>query len=236
MLEYLFFVTVRYDDRPNVNEYIEDGFLVDDDAPIEYETQLTQSSTTYYPSIATSTSDSYDELPRLRSRHRRQLTAFETDRAEHEARTLIERRSQRRRRAIVVSDDEDFIEESQSFDTPTTPSRTSTIVLSNNWSSNPTPVLPTRHLHELEMFPREICADSNDSVPSSSRQVCLDFTQFVLQPPGLVSIGSSKEAEVVDKRVDKTQKRLIIPETPHREKRSRAISEHLFNVKMSRLM
>ncbi len=29
---------------------------------------------------------------------------------------------------------------------------------------------------------------------------------------------------------------MIIPETPYREKRSRTISEHLFNVKMSRLM
>ncbi|KAK8808989.1 hypothetical protein WA171_001118 [Blastocystis sp. BT1] len=214
-----------YDDRPNVNEYIEDGFLVDDDAPIEYETQLTQSTTTYYPSF-TSTSDSYEALPRLRSRRQRQLTALEADRAEHETRLLLERRSLRRRRAVVVSDDEDFIEESPSLDMSVTPSGTSTVVLSSNGSSVSTPVLPTRHLQELDMLPREICADSSESVPLSSRQVCLDFTQLIFQPPALLPTDGTTEIE----------RRVIIPETPYREKRSRTISEHLFNVKMSRLM
>ena len=49
---YLFnsFIT-SYVDRPNVNEYVEDGFLVDDDAPIEYETQFTQSSSLNMPTL-----------------------------------------------------------------------------------------------------------------------------------------------------------------------------------------
>ena len=198
----VFRMSRRYDDRPNVNEYIEDGFLVDDDAPIEYETQLPQSTTTYYPSF-TSTSDSYEALPRLRSRRQRQLTALEADRAEHETRLLLERRSLRRRRAVVVSDDEDFIEESPSLDMSVPPSGTSTVVLSSNGSSVSTPVLPTRHLQELDMLPREICADSSESVPLSSRQVCLDFTQLIFQPPALLPTDGTTEIEVMNGKGNK---------------------------------
>ena len=186
----------RYDDRPNVNEYIEDGFLVDDDAPIEYETQPTQSTTTYFPSY-TSTSDSYEPLPRLRSRRRHQVTALEADRDEHETRLLLERRSLRRRRVVVVSDEEDFIEESSSLDVSVTPSAASTVVLSNNGSSVSTPILPTRHLQELDLVSREICADSGESAPISSRQVCLDFTQLIFQPSALLPTDLTGEVEVI---------------------------------------
>ena len=105
--------------------------------------------------------------------------------------------------AVVVSDDEDFIEESPSLDMSVTPSGTSTVVLSSNGSSVSTPVLPTRHLQELDMLPREICADSSESVPLSSRQVCLDFTQLIFQPPALLPTDGTTEIAVMNGKGNK---------------------------------
>ena len=126
---YLFnsFIT-SYVDRPNVNEYVEDGFLVDDDAPIEYETQFTQSSSLNMPTLV-STRDSlfpYSDNEDSGRSHRRQGPSIQQiEREEREAQSVASHRVRRRKRAMVLSDEEDSIEDEE-------PSVSSSVSLSSS--------------------------------------------------------------------------------------------------------
>ena len=97
-----------------MNEYVEDGFLVYDDAPIEYETQFTQSSSLNMPTLV-STRDSlfpYSDNEDSGRSHRRQGPSIQQiEREEREAQSVASHRVRRRKRAMVLSDEEDSIED-----------------------------------------------------------------------------------------------------------------------------
>lgn len=99
-----------------MNEYVEDGFLVDDDAPIEYETQFTQSSSLNMPTLV-STRDSlfpYSDNEDSGRSHRRQGPSIQQiEREEREAQSVASHRVRRRKRAMVLSDEEDSIEDEE---------------------------------------------------------------------------------------------------------------------------
>lgn len=204
-----------YTDRPTVNEYVQDDFLVDDDAPIIYETQspnmsgdvdvLTpgmnagldlQSTTTdleTLPSSRSSTATLPPTPPRRRSlrqreRNQRRIEGYE---AEH-----LNRSVRPKRRRVIDSDEEDSIlgNEDVILESDSVEELVSSLDTMANASA--------------------ICADSYQDGQIHSHDVGMHLL-FQYAP-------SRREA--------------IIPETPQRERRSRGESERVVCRRMSRLL
>lgn len=238
---YLFisFIT-SYVDRPNVNEYVEDGFLVDDDAPIEYETQFTQSSSLNMPTLV-STRDSlfpYSDNEDSGRSHRRQGPSIQQiEREEREAQSVASYRVRRRKRAMVLSDEEDSIEDEE-------PSVSSSVSLSSSTrSSTPSPrrlrcntkspilQVPSRRSSSYnstrlpnDLPPKDVFADSSESVLVGSHSLFQKVIQrFIQSPP---SDDSDKEGG----------SSRIVPESPQKERRSRFVSKTLLTLRFSHLL
>ena len=192
----LFLLTVRYTQANNLNDYVVDDFLVEDDAPIIYETPLrTEDSEVFsihnleYYSLPDSefTASNPRRSARQQARNEQRL-------AEREYREETIVLPHRRRRAIIESEEEDVIldsDEPSGCETPTETSpseRRSTCASDESWtwpsgeSANATPVLPSR-LQRAERRAPLICADSNEDGGRSagSRSTLLDFMQCVMK-------------------------------------------------------
>ena len=109
----------QYTDRYNVNEYVPDDFLVNDDDPIIYETQVvpSPSSTEVEPSLlsfmstASTLTDTYSTPPRRRSVRQRERN----QRRIEEYATICEgvQDGHRKRRRVIDSEEEDVILDSE---------------------------------------------------------------------------------------------------------------------------
>ena len=109
----------QYTDRYNVNEYVPDDFLVNDDDPIIYETQVvpSPSSTEVEPSLlsfmstASTLTDTYSTPPRRRSVRQRERN----QRRIEEYATICEgvQDGHRKRRRMIDSEEEDVILDSE---------------------------------------------------------------------------------------------------------------------------
>lgn len=109
----------QYTDRYNVNEYVPDDFLVNDDDPIIYETQVvpSPSSTEVEPSLlsfmstASTLTDTYSTPPRRRSVRQRERN----QRRIEEYATVCEsvQDGHRKRRRVIDSEEEDVILDSE---------------------------------------------------------------------------------------------------------------------------
>lgn len=112
----------QYTDRYNVNEYVPDDFLVNDDDPIIYETQVvpSPSSTEVEPSLlsfmstASTLTDTYSTPPRRRSVRQRERN----QRRIEEYATVCEsvQDGHRKRRRVIDSEEEDVILDSEEVD------------------------------------------------------------------------------------------------------------------------
>lgn len=112
----------QYTDRYNVNEYVPDDFLVNDDDPIIYETQVvpSPSSTEVEPSLlsfmstASTLTDTYSTPPRRRSVRQRERN----QRRIEEYATICEgvQDGHRKRRRVIDSEEEDVILDSEEVD------------------------------------------------------------------------------------------------------------------------
>ena len=112
----------QYTDRYNVNEYVPDDFLVNDDDPIVYETQVvpSPSSTEVEPSLlsfmstASTLTDTYSTPPRRRSVRQRERN----QRRIEEYATICEgvQDGHRKRRRVIDSEEEDVILDSEEVD------------------------------------------------------------------------------------------------------------------------
>lgn len=112
----------QYTDRYNVNEYVPDDFLVNDDDPIIYETQVvpSPSSTEVEPSLlsfmstASTLTDTYSTPPRRRSVRQRERN----QRRIEEYATICEgvQDGHRKRRRMIDSEEEDVILDSEEVD------------------------------------------------------------------------------------------------------------------------
>ena len=120
----MYCVMCRYDDCPFINEYIQDDFLVSDDAPILYATQLSDSTSLvnllHYDSGSTTSfnmelgSDSSSSRRRSRRQQQRRLriSSQELERQQREESEYQQRLPRKRHRNVIFSeDDEDEIEE-----------------------------------------------------------------------------------------------------------------------------
>ena len=109
----------QYTDRYNVNEYVPDDFLVNDDDPIIYETQVvpSPSSTEVEPSLlsfmstASTLTDTYSTPPRRRSVRQRERN----QRRIEEYATICGgvQDGHRKRRRVIDSEEEDVILDSE---------------------------------------------------------------------------------------------------------------------------
>ena len=109
----------QYTDRYNVNEYVPDDFLVNDDDPIIYETQVvpSPSSSEVEPSLlsfmstASTLTDTYSTPPRRRSVRQRERN----QRRIEEYATICEgvQDGHRKRRRMIDSEEEDVILDSE---------------------------------------------------------------------------------------------------------------------------
>lgn len=236
------FIT-SYVDRPNVNEYVQDGFLVDDDAPIEYETQLTQSSSLNLPTLVTTRDSVFpysDDEDSDRSHRRRGPSVQQIEREEREAQSLAYRRARRRKRAMVLSDDEDSIED----DEPSGLSATSSVSIGSSVHSltpSPrrlrcnmkSPILQISNRRSADcptpppsiVRPRgDVFADSGESVFTGSHSLFRDVMHRFMQSPP--SNDSDKEGSSFR----------IVPESPQKERRSRVMSKTLLTLRLSHLL
>lgn len=112
----------QYTDRYNVNEYVPDDFLVNDDDPIIYETQVvpSPSSTEVEPSLlsfmstASTLTDTYSTPPRRRSVRQRERN----QRRIEEYATICGgvQDGHRKRRRVIDSEEEDVILDSEEVD------------------------------------------------------------------------------------------------------------------------
>lgn len=112
----------QYTDRYNVNEYVPDDFLVNDDDPIIYETQVvpSPSSSEVEPSLpsfmstASTLTDTYSTPPRRRSVRQRERN----QRRIEEYATICEgvQDGHRKRRRMIDSEEEDVILDSEEVD------------------------------------------------------------------------------------------------------------------------
>lgn len=112
----------QYTDRYNVNEYVPDDFLVNDDDPIIYETQVvpSPSSTEVEPSLlsfmstASTLTDTYSTPPRRRSVRQRERN----QRRIEEYATICGgvQDGHRKRRRVIDSEEEDVILDSEEED------------------------------------------------------------------------------------------------------------------------
>lgn len=112
----------QYTDRYNVNEYVPDDFLVNDDDPIIYETQVVPSpssaevepSLLSFMSTASTLTDTYSTPPRRRSVRQRERN----QRRIEEYATVCEsvQDGHRKRRRVIDSEEEDVILDSEEVD------------------------------------------------------------------------------------------------------------------------
>lgn len=202
-------MTSRFTQANNLNEYVVDDFLVNDDDPIIYETQLrTDDSEAFsihnleYYSFPDS--EFTASLPRRSARQHERNEQRIAER-EHRDETIV--LPHRRRRVIIESDEEDVILDSDDPSACETPSespietspleRRSTSASDESWtwpsgeSANVTPVLPSRVQRVGERRTPMICADSNEDGGrlTGSRSALLDFMQCVMK----VDAGEGEE-------------------------------------------
>ena len=102
-----------FDQANNLNEYVEDDFLVGDDAPIIYETQITTADSDLAPvnnlgNYSLYDSESEDSYPR-RSARQRQYNRRRIEERQQREETIVLRRH---RRTVVESDIEETIMDS----------------------------------------------------------------------------------------------------------------------------
>lgn len=229
-----------YTDRPTVNEYVQDDFLVDDDAPIIYETQtpgMSMDVDVLTPDMRDdvdvltpgmnaevdlqSTTTDMETLPSSRSStatlsptppRRRSLRQRERNhrRIEGYEANHLNHSVRPKRRRVIDSDEEDSIVGNEDS------------ILGNEDSivGNEDVILESDSVEELVSSldtmasPSAICADSYQDGQIHSHDVGMHLL-FQYAP-------SRREA--------------IIPETPQRERRSRGESERVVCRRMSRLL
>ena len=210
----VFFLTCRFTQANNLNEYVVDDFLVDDDAPIIYETPARTDDSElfsihnleYYSLPDSEFTASY---PR-RSARQHQRNEQRIAEREHREETIV--LPHRHRRVIIESDEEDVIldsDESSEDETPietsstehrsTCPSDASWTWPSTGESANVTPVLLSR-VQRMDRRSLMICADSNEEGGrvGSSRSALLDFMQCVMKVEAEESEGQRGDGEVWD--------------------------------------
>ena len=216
-----------YTDRPTVNEYVQDDFLVDDDAPIIYETQspnmsgdvdmltpdmrddvdvLTQgmnadldlqSTTTDLETLPSSRSSTVTLSPTPPRRRSLRQRERNQRRIEGYEAEYLNRSVRPKRRRVIDSDEEDSILGNEDV-----------ILESDSEEEELVPSLDTMANASA------ICADSYQDGQIHSHDVGMHLL-FQYAP-------SRREA--------------IIPETPQRERRSRGESERVVCRRMSRLL
>ena len=106
-----------FDQANNLNEYVEDDFLVGDDAPIIYETQITTADSDLAPvnnlgNYSLYDSESEDSYPR-RSARQRQYNRRRIEERQQREETIVLRRH---RRTVVESDIEETIMDSDQIE------------------------------------------------------------------------------------------------------------------------
>ena len=106
-----------FDQANNLNEYVEDDFLVGDDAPIIYETQITTADSDLAPvnnlgNYSLYDSESEDSFPR-RSARQRQYNRRRIEERQQREETIVLRRH---RRVVVESDIEEMIIDNDQID------------------------------------------------------------------------------------------------------------------------
>ena len=118
----VFCVMCRYDDCPFINEYVQDDFLVSDDAPILYATQLSDTTSLvnllHYDSGSTTSlevelgSDSSSSRRRSRRQQQRlrRISSQELERQEREE-SEYQRPPRRRHRNVIFSEDDEEVDE-----------------------------------------------------------------------------------------------------------------------------
>ena len=154
----------QYTDRYNVNEYVPDDFLVNDDDPIIYETQVvpSPSSTEVEPSLlsfmstASTLTDTYSTPPRRRSVRQRERN----QRRIEEYATICEgvQDGHRKRRRVIDSEEEDVILDSEEVDVILDSEEGSEMVVSAG-------VEPVRHMKNGMVVRRnEDGLESEDSI------------------------------------------------------------------------
>ena len=252
-----------FDQANNLNEYVEDDFLVGDDAPIIYETQITTADSDLAPvnnlgNYSLYDSESEDSYPR-RSARQRQYNRRRIEERQQREETIVLRRH---RRTVVESDieetimDSDQVEEmiidSNQIDEMITPcvsqqqiQQPSASETSWTWSESSalvTPALQSRLQNVVQSAPtaqlsHEICPDSNEDGARvvNSRSALLDFMQYVYRT-GTTASKPKSEVDVADRVLCDSGGHFIIPETPTRKKRCRDASEEYCSYKLSRMM
>lgn len=212
----IYLLISRFTQANNLNEYVVDDFLVDDDDPIIYETQLRTDDSEAF-SIHNLEYYSFPDSEFTASFPRRSARQHERNEQriaerEHRDETIV--LPHHRRRVIIESDEEDVILDSDEPSECETPSespietsqleRRSTCASDESWtwpsgeSANVTPVLPSRVQRVVERRPPMICADSNEdgSRLSGSRSALLDFMQCVMKVDAGESEGPRGDGEI----------------------------------------
>ena len=168
-ISFSFLLLNRYEDCPFLNEYVEDDFLVSDDAPILYETQVTASSSLV-------NLQHYDTLSRSSLSLHLESDSSPPRRPPLSQSQRLEALIRRRRRRVIPSD------EDESDVSPSTPIGSPRLI----HSTVSTPVLFPNQLNLRTEEPSgvvDVCADSaedlNGTCPIGSREVCWNWANHI---------------------------------------------------------